>query len=252
MQYVQDFIHHDPFAATEAELEDWQDSLPVSVIRNYTSLVRPYYGWIHAKGYRADDPAKLLVMPPPRRGIPRPIALERLELALRTARPRILPWLLLAGFAGMRAKEIAYLRVEDFVVDSGFVMIHLVRTKGERERVTAFPRWCWDHIAPMLPEHGPCWARERGSGVVTPQLVSQLCNEHLHSIGFADTLHSLRHFAGTEALEATDNLRLVQEFLGHTSPSTTAIYTSVRPQRLAKMVDLLPVIDLSSPSVDVA
>ena len=46
------------------------------------------------------------------------------------------------------------------------------------------------------------------------------------------TPHSLRHAFATKMLEATGDLALVQDMLGHSSPATTRIYAKVSSKRL--------------------
>lgn len=238
MQYLYEHLGRDPFDATQDELEAWQDTIRIERLRFRTSMVRPYYVFLHKRGLRPDNPAALLVTPRAKRGLPRPIAFDALERAIRTApSPRIQAWLILAAYAGLRAKEIAHLEMACFEPSPGGGMfIRLTRTKGERQRVSALPGWAWDLIRPALAEDGLCFRRERGTGPVTPHQVSQLANDWLHKSGTRSTLHTLRHWAGSAGIEVED-VRVVQEFLGHTSPATTAIYTEVQQSRIAAMVN---------------
>lgn len=241
LQYLTDFLGRDPVDAVEVELEAWQDSVPREQLRNKTAMVRPYYDYLHRRGYRLDNPAALLVSPRKKRGIPRPIAFEAMRRAILFApTPRIQAWLILAAYAGLRAEEIACLAISCFEsLPGGGVFIRLTHTKGDYPRVSALPAWAWEMIRPVLHTEGLCFRRLRGTGPVTAQQVSQQCNDWLHKSGTRSTLHTLRHWAGSEGIENED-LRVVQEFLGHTSPATTAIYTRVRPTRIARMVEQFP------------
>lgn len=55
------------------------------------------------------------------------------------------------------------------------------------------------------------------------------------------TAHQLRHWFGTECYRACHDLRLVQEMMGHSSPTTTAIYTKLDMSEAAPVVTALTV-----------
>lgn len=240
----------DPLHATYEALESWQlGLLEVSAVHvtHQTSLVRPYFRWLQAKGYRADNPAILLASPRRRRGVPRPIGEDRLAAAIRHAPARILPWLLLAGWSGLRAAEIAGLVADDFFADSSGSIWARLLGKGGYERHAPVPRWAWPTIAEAVAESGPAWGTVRGGRPLTPHHVSNYANRYLRSVGIPDKLHALRHRVATMTYQATRDLRLVQELLGHTSPGTTAIYTQVASGAVASAIAELPAPALPTP-----
>src|SRR5262249_56654858 len=97
-------------------------------------------------------------LPVPRRGrrLPRPIGEKELLAAVTAAPDRVRPWLVLAGWAGLRAVEIARLR-RDNVLDTRQPPVLLIAhgaTKGHAERLGP--------LSPFLPaQHSTCPGRAR-------------------------------------------------------------------------------------------
>lgn len=243
MTWLAEFLHHDPCTATATELDIWQSQLrTLNAVRWQTAMIRPYFTYLQARGIRPDNPAALLPRPKARRRLPRPIPDDRLFAAVAEAPPRVLPYLLLAGWSGLRAAEIARLRVEDFShdVEGGGMWVRILG-KGDAERDAAVAHWVWQVIAPSLPESGPCWRRAHGEGLVTGKQVSDTCTYYLGTVrGLPDRLHSLRHRVATAIMQREHDVRLVQDVLGHANLSTLHVYTLVQPRSIMSAVERLP------------
>jgi integrase len=232
--------------ATVEDLEKWREGLRVTprTINDYVSHARCFYNWAVMEGLCRSNPAARLPVPRGGRRVPRPIGEADLVLALATAPARIRPWLVLAAWCGLRAKEIALLEREN-VLESANPPVLLVdehATKGQSERIVPLTGFVIGELQRAgLPAAGYLFGRLDGRpGPNQPWNVSHLANQHLHDCGVSATLHQLRHRFGTQAYRASRDLRVVQELLGHKNPSTTALYTAWDRASAAAAVAAVP------------
>jgi len=148
--------------------------------------------------------------------------------ALATANIPDQAMLLLGAECGLRVAEIAALNVDDRDDD------HLtIIGKGGRQR-TVFLTPELTHLLDSIEEttmrHGHYFPGQSGIHHMHPSTVWR----HIRDVAHTNP-HSLRHRAGTAVYRASGNdLRLAQEFLGHASPNTTAIYVHIEDDDLRR------------------
>jgi integrase/recombinase XerD len=159
--------------------------------------------------------------------------------------------LMTAYGAGLRVSEVANLKVGD--IDSKRMLIRVRQGKGKKDRYALLsPRllevlraW-WRSRHPAGQRHTaspddwlfPGWRKGRHMNTASLQTV---CREAARAAGLAKrvTVHSLRHGFATHLLENGADIRVIQALLGHSQITTTARYTAVSPQALAKTVSPL-------------
>lgn len=214
-----------PLAEVTAEqLDAWQAAharrLRPSSVRAYTSHVRTFYGWAQHAGHIDPNPAADLVVPKVPAGRPRPIAEDKLRIAIACAPEPIKTWLVLSAYLGLRAGEIARLTRDD--IGDGVLDVD---GKGGKPRTVPLPDDVLAMLAPHVHGPGPIWRLISGRPM-TPDRVSALCCAHLREVGAGSTLHAGRHRYATRMYDVSRDLRLVQDVLGHASPATTAVYVA--------------------------
>jgi site-specific recombinase XerD len=207
-----------------ADIEAWLDARPDICARTRygeISHIAAFYRWAILEELTDHDPTVRITRPKVRNGLPRPIATEDLAHALDQApTAELSAMLMLAAYGGLRCAEISGLTVDN-VLDRHDPPLMVVYGKGGRERVV--PLHPAVHAA--LRRHGmPIRGRVFDR---PPWRVSHLLRAHLVACGIDASAHQLRHWFATSTYELSGgDLRLVQELLGHSSPTTTAIYTS--------------------------
>lgn len=136
---------------------------------------------------------------------------------------------------GLRVSELCALTRDTFLLnDSGLRL--LVRGKGRKERILQITTpellqlvktYC-NAFSKEIQEQGAILFNQRGRPL-SPQPVRRIINKYLDRIGGAShvTPHMFRHTFATSLLEAGMDIRYIQSLLGHSSISTTQIYTHV-------------------------
>ena len=134
--------------------------------------------------------------------------------------------------AGLRSAEAVGLDLADVNFEREAVHVH---GKGGKERVVPLGEEAAHHVAGYLRDGRPKLAR----GAVDALFLSAR-GRRLDTSTVRRLLrhpHRLRHAFATHLLEGGADLRVIQEMLGHSSLSTTQIYSHVDARRLRRVYD---------------
>jgi len=134
--------------------------------------------------------------------------------------------------AGLRSQEAVDLDLAD--VDFEQELVH-VRGKGGKERVVPLGEEAAHAVAVYLRESRPELARGAENALFLSARGRRLDTSTLRRL--LPHPHRLRHAFATHLLEGGADLRTIQELLGHSSLSTTQMYSHVDAQRLRKVYD---------------
>jgi len=147
---------------------------------------------------------------------------------------------------GLRISEGAGLQVSH--IDSARMQLHIHAGKGNKDRRVPLPEQSLQNLRQLWATHRhPVWlfpGPRRGSlmpeaqKAVSTRAVSDAFKAALveSSVSKAATVHTLRHSWATHLLEEGVHLRLIQQWLGHSSPQTTARYTHLTQRAVAQAI----------------
>jgi site-specific recombinase XerD len=134
--------------------------------------------------------------------------------------------------AGLRSAEAVGLDLADVDFEQEHVR---VRGKGGKERVVPLGEEAADVVARYLRDARPELARGANDALFLSTRGRRLDTSTLRRL--LPHPHRLRHSFATHLLEGGADLRTIQELLGHSSLSTTQIYSHVDARRLRRVYD---------------
>lgn len=211
------------------------------------SSVRGFYRYLIREGLCQHDPANGLSPPKGERRLPKVLDTDRAQQLLEggvdddfIAR-RDQAMLELFYSSGLRLSELAGLDLGHLDLAAG--LVHVVG-KGNKARVLPVGRKAREALAAWLklrglgsPLDGAVFITRQGRRLSTRAIQLRVkvvgereLGQHLHP-------HMLRHSFASHLLESSQDLRAVQEMLGHADITTTQIYTHLDFQHLAAVYD---------------
>jgi integrase/recombinase XerD len=225
---------------------------PATVARKIAAI-KSLFHYLHKNGLVREDPTVHLEAPKVGKPLPRAISVSEVQRLLNYGRDRTTPdalrdcaMLELLYATGMRVTELVSLDVED--VDLAAAQVRCVG-RGKRVRILPIRQTARDAVRLYLERGrsallrapsptGPLFLNHRGQRL-TRQGFWLIIKARAREAGITTSItpHTLRHSFAAHRLSDGEDLRSLQEKLGHASISTTQIYTQVlapRPEHLVE------------------
>jgi integrase/recombinase XerD len=131
--------------------------------------------------------------------------------------------------AGLRLGELTRLKVRDIKFDDNVIEVKCA--KGKKDRITILAKNVKTLLQEYMDQYKPKYYLIEGQtgGKYSDRSVQNIMHNAVIKSGVDEnaTPHTLRHSFATHMILDGVDLRIVQEFLGHSSPETTAIYTHI-------------------------
>jgi integrase/recombinase XerC len=217
---------------------------PASIARK-VSTVRTFYRFLVREGLLAANPLEQVRGPRRPRRLPSYLTYQHVAALMEAAagdspqalRDRALLELVYA--AGVRLSEAVGLDVDDLNLEEATAR---VLGKGSRERIVLLGAPAVEALRRYLAQGRPQLARDarqralflnRDGGRLSGRWVQELVKKYAQRAGIDKRVwpHLLRHSFATHLLDGGADLRVVQELLGHATPTSTQVYLHVTQER---------------------
>jgi integrase/recombinase XerC len=224
-----------------------QDGLSSRSLARLLSAVRGLYQYLIREGRCRHDPANGLAAPKGARRLPRALDADRTQQLLDGAveddflARRDQAMLELFYSSGLRLSELVGLDVDGLDLAAGLVR---VLGKGSKTRELPVGRKAREALEEWLPLRAMAnpgdqavFISQQGRRLSPRAIQLRVRQAGVRELGQHLHPHMLRHSFASHMLESSQDLRAVQELLGHADISTTQIYTHLDFQHLASVYD---------------
>ena len=249
---------------TQTHVEEFRDSLVTGDSRlGYAPLatssaarimvsIRGLHKFALREEFTGTNPAAMVAPPKPPQRLPKALPVDTILRLLegagdgsspdpvRALRDRALLELLYT--TGARISEVTGLDIGDLDVDNAAVLLH---GKGDKERIVPVGGPALHAYQEYMVRSRPALSRGKTHAVflnlqggrMSRQSAWQIIQEAAKRAQITDDVspHTLRHSFATHMLEGGADVRVVQELLGHSSVTTTQIYTMVTAESLREV-----------------
>ena len=220
-----------------------------SYVRLQFSALRAFYKFLTNRKKLRVDPLRQLQLPKVEKKLPLVLTRQQIDellaAPLKIEKERAAPeWMPLRDVAvmelfyssGLRLSELAALDVDHVDLYTESVRVF---GKGRKERVCPIGAPALDAIQKYRSAanvHSGALFINKSRKRISPRSIWLILKRYLRytSIPISISPHKLRHSFATHLLDRGADLRSVQALLGHSSLSTTQIYTHVTVERLKK------------------
>lgn len=237
---------------TTKQLNAWlanlhQKKLSASSLRRMLASTRSFYRFLLKQGQVTQNPALSVNAPKLGKRLPEIVHVDRMQ-ALLNIKPdndalsiRDHAMLELVYSSGLRLAELCSLKPQDISWSDQTVR---VTGKGQKTRIVPLGAVAAEALTTWL-DYRQAWAKPEYTEIFisrSGRTLSARGVEYRFKIfgakhGINLYPHMLRHSFATHVLESSQDLRAVQELLGHSNISTTEIYTHLDFQHLLKVYE---------------
>ncbi|WP_114767788.1 tyrosine recombinase XerC [Vibrio rhodolitus] len=225
-----------------------REGMKPSSLATRLSSLRSFFDFLILRGELSANPAKGVSAPRKKRPLPKNLDVDEVGQLLEVTdddplsiRDRAMMELMYG--AGLRLAEMVGVNVKDVSLFSGELR---VVGKGDKERKVPFSGLAKEWVGKWLkvrsglakPDEKALFVSKLGVRISHRNVQKRMAEwGQKQAVASHISPHKLRHSFATHMLESSNNLRAVQELLGHENISTTQIYTHLDFQHLAQVYD---------------